>query len=202
MPTREVSITGEGIVFNKMRYSSDFCIENAWFEQARIKRWKEFIYYDPRDIQHVYLKTEGNNFIKCQLVEGDQRYSQFRLEEVQEQQFVMDVNQSLQETFQRQIKIDTDAQIKKIMEDETRDTNEMMNPDESKAARLRDIRENRKNEKEFLRGKEHWGDTLEPDKEQYKAEVIEMKNYINHDNENDEDYLLNLIIQHDEKEES
>lgn len=200
MHSKEVSITAEGIVFNKMRYSSDFCIENAWFEQARIKRWKEVIYYDPRDIQHIYIKMEGNKFIKCHLVDADQRYSQFRLEEVQEQQFIMDVNKALQATSQRQLKIDTNAQIEKIMKDEKRDTNEMSDPDESKAARLRDIRENRKNEKEFLRGKEHWGNTLEPDKDQYKAEVIEMKNFINHEIEDDEDYLLDLIIQHDEKE--
>ena len=203
MPSKEASVTAEGIVFNKMKYSSGFCLQNGWFEKARIKRWKEIIYYDPRDVQHIYIKTQGNNFIKCQLVEADKRYSQFRLEEVQEQQFVMDINKALNGTSQRQLNIDTNAQIKKIMEQEKKDTNKMNNPDESKAAKLKDIRENRKNEKELMRDIEHWGNTLERDKDKYKAEVIEMTDLIKHsvEDDEDEDYLLNLIIEHDGKEE-
>lgn len=201
MLSKEASVTAEGIVFNKMRYSSNFCIENAWFEQARIKRWREVIFYDPRDIQHIYLKTKGNNFVKCQLVEGDQRYSKYRLEEVQEQQIIIDANQALQVTSKRQLKIDTNVQIEKIIKDEKKDTNEMSNPEESKAARIRNIRENRKNEKEFLREKEHWGNTFDPIKDAFKPELIEIKDFINKDMEDDEkeDYLLKLIIQHDEK---
>ena len=114
----------------------------------------------------------------------------------------MDINKAVHATAQRQLKIDTDIQIKKIMEQEKKNTNEMSNPDESKAAKLRDIRENRKNEKEFIRDKEHWGNTLESDKDEFKGEIIEIMDLINNDVEDEEaDYLLDLITQYEEKEE-
>lgn len=199
MPTEGASVTAEGILFNKMSYSSNYCLENAWFEKARIKRWKEEIFYDPRDVQHIYIKIQGNNFVKCDLVGANEGYSQYRLEDVQEQQFVMAVNKEVQATPQRQLKIDTDTQIKEILKMEKKDTNEMFNPNISKAAKIKDIRENRKKEKELLRGKEHWGNTLEPEKDEFNTEVIEFKDYINRDVEDDEDYLLELIIHHDGK---
>lgn len=119
MQSKEVSVTGEGIVFNKMRYSSEECLRDGWFEKARVKRWKEVVYYDPRNVNQIYLKTKGNSsFIKCQLVGADERYTNFRLEEVQEQQFVTELNKSLNATSQKQLEIDTESQIKDIIERE------------------------------------------------------------------------------------
>lgn len=202
MQSKEVSITGEGIIFNKMRYSSEVCSNNGWFEKARKKRWKEVVFYDPRNVHQIYLKTKGNpTFIKCQLVESDEKYANFRLEEVQEQQFVIELSKSLEATSQRQLKIDTEVRIKNIIKKEEKSTNEISNGNLSKASKLKNIRENRKTEKEFVRLKEHWGDTLEPENDESNGKIIEMKKYKNSDIQDEEvDYLLNLIMQYDEKE--
>lgn len=77
----------------------------------------------------------------------------------------------------------------------------MSNRNESKASKVKAIRENRKTEKEFLRVKEHWGDTLDSPKLKNKVKVIEIEGYRNNNEEDEEgDYLLDLILQYDEKE--
>lgn len=202
MPTSQASVTGEGIIFNKMRYSNQYFIEKGWFEKGRIKRWKEKVYYDPRSIQHIYLKIEGQEFIKCYLVEKDERYTQFRLEEILEQHRNLEIQKDLEKTTQRQISIDINTKIDEVINQEVKTTNEKnINEKESSASKLKNIKDNRKNEKEFIRNNEDWKDTLEQGNVEHNGKVIDLKDY--QDEEDfDDDYLFRLINDQEVKEDS
>ena len=190
MPSSKASVTENGVVFNKMRYSSEEAFRDGWFDRARRKRWTEVIHYDPRDIANIYIGKQ-----KFRLVDEDKRFSGFRIEEVQEQQLVMETQIELSGTSQKQLTIDTNAEIEKIVNEERVSTNNAQINLESNSKKLAGISENRQVEKEFQRDKEKWSDTFEENKERVNAQVINL-----HDNDTDDsDYLLNLIIDHDKE---
>ncbi|MCA1321981.1 transposase family protein [Bacillus tianshenii] len=195
MPSGTASVTGEGIIFNKMRYSSKEALDAGWFEKARRRSWKETIQYDPRDVNHIYI-----GYQKYNLVDKYTAFNGFRLEEVQEQQFVMKAHIDTLGTSQRQIKVDIDSQIKKIIKEETVISKESRTGLESKAELLRDIKANRAEEKMYFREQEKWTDTLEDSKEELKSQVIYLENFNGEEDTDEEsDHLLNLIINHDKE---
>ncbi|WP_057767786.1 Mu transposase C-terminal domain-containing protein [Cytobacillus praedii] len=191
MPSEKASVTGEGIIFKKMRYSSGKAIDEGWFEKARKKRWTEVIQYDPRDVGHIYIGKEKYN-----LVDRDQAYSGSRLEEVLEQQFVIETQNQIMGTSQKQLEVDTNAQIKKIINEETTSSNENQTGLKSKSEKLKEIKQNRTNEKNYMREQENWANTLDDNREKNDSSVIYHKDFNNRNEEEleESDYLLNFII--------
>lgn len=191
MPTAKAAITGEGIIFNKMRYSSDKAITEGWFEKARKQRWTETIQFDPRDVNHIYIGRE-----KFYLTERDEAYKSFRLEEVREQQFVLEAQIQVLGTSQIQQAVDTDTLVKEIIEEETKMSNEYQTGLKSNAEKLKEIHQNRRNEKDHVREQEKWSDTLDTENMIHLTNVVEMKNYKieMEDIQEDTDHLFNLII--------
>jgi hypothetical protein len=193
MPSATASVTGEGIIFNKMRYSSKQALDAGWFEKARKKSWKETIQYDPRDVNHIYI-----GYQKYNLADKGNAFNGFRLEEIQEQQFFMKTQTEVLGTSQRQLKVDIDSQIKKIIKEETTSSKESRTGLESKAELLRDIKANRAEEKMHFREQEKWADTLRESKEELKSQVVYMEDFKREEDTDEEsDHLLNLIINHD-----
>ncbi|WML42000.1 DDE-type integrase/transposase/recombinase [Neobacillus sp. OS1-2] len=196
MPSGKASVTGEGIIFNQMRYSSDKAINEGWFEKARKRRWAEFIQFDPRDVNHIYIGKE-----KFNLMDRDKAYSGFRLEEVLEQQLVLETQIQVMGTAQSQLKVDTDARIKKIINEETSSSNESQTGFESKLERLKEIKQNRKDEKIHIREQEKWADTLEDKNENHQSSVVYLEDFKSKTEEiqDESDHLLNLIINQDKE---
>lgn len=196
MPSKKAYVTGEGVAFNNMRYSSEEAIQSGWFEEARKGRWSVIAHYDPRDVEHIYIDNK-----KFRLVDEDKRFASFRIEEIQEQQLVMETQISELKTKERQRTIDTDVEIKNIIEIETKSTNDAQIKEQSISGKLRGISENRKIEKSFQRNKEKWDDTFEKNKGKTNGQVVNLKDFKNHgDTVDDGDYLLNLIINNDNEE--
>jgi hypothetical protein len=193
MPSGKASITGEGIIFNKMRYSSAKANDEGWFEKARKKRWTEVIQYDPRDVDHIYIGKE-----KFNLVDRDQTLSGFRLEEVLEQQFVIETQIQVMGTSQKQQTVDTNARIEKIINEETSSSNDSKTGLESKSEMLKEIKQNRNIEKTHIREQEKWRDTLEENKDLNVSNLTDFKSE-NDEFQDESDHLLNLIINQDKE---
>lgn len=191
MPTAKASVSGEGIIFNKMRYSSDKAITEGWFEKARKQRWSETIQFDPRDVNHIYIGRE-----KFYLTERDEAYKNFRLEEVREQQFVLEAQIQVLGTSKIQQAVDTDTLVKEIIEEETKVSNEYQTGLKSNTEKLKEIHQNRRNEKDHVREQEKWSDTLDTENMIHQTNIVEMKNYKieMEDKQDDTDHLFNLII--------
>ncbi|KIL51780.1 Mu transposase C-terminal domain-containing protein [Jeotgalibacillus campisalis] len=196
MPTGKASVTGEGVVFNKMRYSSSKAINEGWFEKGRNKRWSESVLYDPRDVKHIYIGGE-----KFNLTERDEAFKGFRLEEVQEQQFIMEANIQGSATSQRQLEVDTNSKIKKIIDQEIKNSNGYLTGLESKSERLSKIKINRKAEKNHIRENEKWSDTLENNQKNNQVFVENIKDFRSktEKDQDESDYLLNLIMSEDKE---
>lgn len=196
MPTAKASMTGEGIFFNKMHYICKEAFHDGQLEKARKKRWKINIQHDPRDVEHIYFDKQ-----KWSLVDADKYFSGYRLEEVQEFQFVHETQIGNLGTEQKQMTIDTNAIIRNKINNETKLTSSSQNKKDSNRQRLASIRENRKNEKELQRVEEKWNDTFDEKKEDFVTKINQLEDCQNkEDTDLDTDFLLNVIIDHKEGE--
>ncbi|MDP4092953.1 MAG: DDE-type integrase/transposase/recombinase [Bacillota bacterium] len=84
MPGGYATVTGNGIKYKNMYYSCSKAIEEHWFETARNKQsWKESIAFDPRNMNHIYVKTDNRkSFLKCSMIDTRQ-FGGMTLDEVQ-----------------------------------------------------------------------------------------------------------------------
>lgn len=168
LPREEASVTRKGIYFEKMHYGCDVAIAEGWYEKSTDGRFRVPICYDPRNSKFIYIPNrEGTDFIKCQRLPHYDRFSDMRLEEVQDQLFFEEVESHRRKTSQNQSMAETDTQIKAIIKDEKELTEKAWPKDASKASMVNHIRDNRKMEKEAIREEERWelGDNT-PNQEQ------------------------------------
>lgn len=153
MPTDKASITKEGIKFKNMRYTSVQAIKDKWFEKAaNRKAWKEKICYDPRNMNYIYIPGPGyRSYEVCRLMDHQAQYRDRSLYEIEywmkQQELVWKQN----EKASNQDDIDLMTGIDHIVEQAVIMTEQAINPDASKASRLKGIRKNREMEKQKLR---------------------------------------------------
>ncbi|WP_167998815.1 Mu transposase C-terminal domain-containing protein [Desulfitobacterium metallireducens] len=185
LPRSEVSVTRQGIYFEKMYYGCDIALAEGWYEKATNRRFRVPICYDPRNMKYIYIPNrDGTEFIKCQRLPQFDRFDDMRLEEIQDQFFFEEVESHRRKTGQNQIGADTDAQIKTIIKEETELTEEVWPKDTSKASKLKDIKMNRKEEKEAIRQREAWELGEDILNQEHPAEVIPISRLRDSDKEN------------------
>ncbi|NRG47713.1 DDE-type integrase/transposase/recombinase [Bacillus sp. CRN 9] len=154
LPTesRAASVTARGVKYKKMLYASEYTLKNHWFQTARINgSWKIKIWYDPRDLTHIFTLNEDGEFHKLTLLDHLTKYRHKGIEEIDE---IIRYEESLdrrskKKELQEKMKLYED--IESIVGEGRKRTIEEKNDNLSKTKRLRGIRENQKVERERLR---------------------------------------------------
>ncbi|MDP4086126.1 MAG: transposase [Bacillota bacterium] len=154
LPTANARVTENGLVFKKMRFSSETALKENWFGEAREKSWKIPICYDPRDMSHIYLPgDDGRSYEVATLLDHQKKYSGKTMEEV-EYYFAYELfkKQSFEhEELQQNVDLTSDIEhiAQKAKKSLDKEKVEMSNNQKVKG-----IRENRSVEKEARRKEE------------------------------------------------
>lgn len=154
MPMDKASVTERGIRFKGMYYSSEEALKGLWFEKARAKgTYRVKIYYDPRDMGAILAENPtGTEVILCELVEWETKYAGKQLDEVWYEQEKEKLRNKELKAKELEAKINLGKQIESIVDSAGQKSS--AGNAASKAERIRNIRANRKNEKEEIRKKE------------------------------------------------
>ncbi len=148
MPRSTATITREGIKFKKLYYSCEEAIKEQWFINPQ--KMKVNIVYDPRNMNYIYiLKDNGKGFIKCYLMEKSFMYKDMSFEEIVFSHELENEIKDAYTDYNNQNKVDLEMNIKTIIKQATDRTKGKNN--NSDKGRLKNIRENRANEKQFNR---------------------------------------------------
>lgn len=157
MPTRDVKVTAKGIEFEGACYTAPSAIANNWFAKARQKTWYVTICYDPRDLGVAYLLDDRlpNGYEKCSLLpQYATEYEGKSLYEIQELRFANKRQIAATENESQANRIQRDHVAKKVLKEAKQATRSLDDPTESDARRLANIRDNKKEEKDFNRQSE------------------------------------------------
>nr|WP_246363025.1 Mu transposase C-terminal domain-containing protein [Paenibacillus alba] len=150
LPKAQAVVTEEGIGFNKLRYASQELNDKGWFVNG--KSFKQQIIYDPRCMNYVYVKDQGDRFIPCQLLPSFERFENKSLEEIKMIQFDEDVQEIQYRSEENQAFADLDAQLTFIEIEETEKTNAALRKaGTTDAERQSEIKESRRTEKNETR---------------------------------------------------
>ena len=154
MPKESGSVTEKGIYFKKLYYSCPEAREALWFENARKNgRYSVDVSYDPRDMSLIHVwKKDGGGTVPCTLLDWEQRFSGKSAEEVEFEQKKQEILKKKNERAEKEAVINLNRRIDAIVQ-----AAEKMMPSsvgKTKAEKLADIRDNRKEEKESIRAGE------------------------------------------------
>ncbi|MDR3579209.1 MAG: DDE-type integrase/transposase/recombinase [Oryzomonas sp.] len=159
LPRDSATITLKGIRFNGMFYICERAIREQWFVKARHSgNWVMEASYDPRKPEVIYLNPGNGVLEPCQLLPRDERFKDFRIEEILEYQEVQKQNSALHKSVRMQSR----GELSAVVEAEVGEA--LARTEEAKArqagvsdnARLKGIRKNRQDEKERIREEEAW----------------------------------------------
>lgn len=191
MPSNYALVTTKGIKFKYFYYSCENAVKEMWFEKARNRgSWKVNISYDPRNMNNIYIRSEdGRNFEKCFLLESQTRYFNKTLDEIEYLIAYERLNRSEDKKRELQQKVDLLSDVENIVNNAEKTTNSVQDKDESKAAKIKNIRENRKNEKMLNRDKEAF--VLGQNTTNEKGKVLDTKGILQKE---DNDYANDLEL--------
>jgi len=151
MPTAKATVTGQGIRFKGVFYSSDRAIRESWFEKARSgKSWQVSISYDPRDMTNIYIwNQDGKSYDVCSLLDWNGKNAGKCLDEiVYEQRKEKLLSQQLK-VSETEAKVNLNAEIDSIVS-QAKGMGKGL-PSKSKKERVSQIKENRRQERESMR---------------------------------------------------
>lgn len=154
MPEDKATVTERGIRFKGVYYFCEEALEDLWFEKARAKgAYRVKIYYDPRDMGAILVETPtGTEVIRCELVDWEMKYAGKQLDEVLYEQEKEKLRKKKLKAKEIEAKINLGKQIESIVDSAEKKSVAVYTA--SKAERIRNIRANRKNEKEEIRKRE------------------------------------------------
>lgn len=148
MPRGEASVTFRGIRFNGIFYSTERAINERWFVQARMNgSWKVDVSYDPRNLNLLYLRLNREDFEICSMLESQAKYDNKSLDEITFLNSEERHAQTKYEDNELQSRIKLATEIDSIVAS-AKSKSRAERSNESKASRLRGIRENREEEKQ------------------------------------------------------
>lgn len=152
LPTATGSITSRGLKYMKMLYASDYSLKNNWFQEARINGSRKIkIWYDPRDLSHIYVINEDDEFHKLTLLEHLTMYRQKGIDEINQ---IIEYEKSLDSKTKEkelQAKMKLFADIEDIVGEGRKKTKAEKDESLSNTERLRGIRDNLQVERELQR---------------------------------------------------
>ena len=156
MPRDSARVTRKGIIFKSMVYSCGRAIREQWFDRAFKDTWQVDVSYDPRNMNSVYIRDieEQGKYDKCHLWKGQGKYRGRTMDEIN---YLLDYEELLRQKSSYaglQSEAELSAQIDAIVDEGERMSNEAGDGAESKASRVKGIRNHRQKEREQMREKE------------------------------------------------
>lgn len=168
LPQAEAVVTMQGIKCNGMYYSCQRAISEQWFVKARQSRWSIAASYDPRKSEIIYLNL-GNGILEtCQLLPREERFKDFRVEEVEDYIEEQKLKSALHQSRRIQSRAEFNAFTESIVANAIELTEAAKPQSLSKKERTTNIRANRHEENERVRMEEAWDmreDPRKPEKE-------------------------------------
>ena len=154
MPTDNATVTSQGIRFKGLYYSSKELTDGLWFERARSKgSYRVKVSYDPRDMGEIYAwdRADGTPLL-CSLLDWEEKYSGKQLGEIQYEHEKEKVEKKRYQARETEARINLGREIDSIIEE----AEQMAEPMDgrSKAERLSGIKQNRRDEREYLKKQE------------------------------------------------
>lgn len=170
LSNREVSVTAKGIRFNKLFYVSKYTLEEGWFQKARIEgSFKVRISYEPTNISEIYyIREDGMSYDTLTLVTYMEQYKGMGEEELNK---ILEYEDKLnKEAGEKEIKekIKLFDEIERITNTAKQEQERFKDKNISKTARLKNIRENLEEEREYFRNNKE----SEEDKEMIEFDEI------------------------------
>lgn len=175
MPTDNATVTSQGIRFKGLYYSSKELTDGLWFERARSKgSYRVKVSYDPRDMGEIYAwdRADGTPLL-CSLLDWEEKYSGKQLGEIQYEHEKEKVEKKRYQTRETEAKINLGREIDSIIEE----AEQMAEPTDgrSKAERLSGIKQNRRDEREYLKKQEAFtGSNKDAVEQQFHQETEEV----------------------------
>jgi Integrase core domain. len=150
---KEIPITAKGARMNKLYYVSKYTLEEGWYQKARIEgNYRVRISYNPNDLSEIYyIKDDGISYDTLTLVTYMERYQGMSEEEINK---IFEYEEKLnKEAGKKEIqeKIKLFDEIEKIAGKAKQEQEKVKNKRSSKTARLKNIRENLEEERQYFR---------------------------------------------------
>ena len=173
MPTENASVTGKGVRFKGLYYSSQEMVDGLWFEKARSKgSYRLKVSYDPRDMGKIYVWDQESEIpLPCYLLDWEKKYTGKQLGEVQYEQEKEKREKKRHQAQETEAKINLGREIDSIIKDAEKLSSTQEN--RPKSERLAGIRGNRKEEREQFRKQEAFTAEVESTAEQPGREETE-----------------------------
>lgn len=173
MPTENASVTGKGVRFKGLYYSSQEMVDGLWFEKARSKgSYRLKVSYDPRDMGKIYAWDQESEIpLPCYLLDWEKKYTGKQLGEVQYEQEKEKREKKRHQAQETEAKINLGREIDSIIKDAEKLSS--MQENRPKSERLAGIRGNRKEEREQIRKQEAFTAEVESAAEQPGREETE-----------------------------
>lgn len=173
MPTGNASVTGKGVRFKGLYYSSQEMVDGLWFEKARSKgSYRLKVSYDPRDMEKIYAWDQESEIpFPCYLLDWEKKYTGKQLGEVQYEQEKEKREKKRHQAQETEAKINLGREIDSIIKDAEKLSSTQEN--RPKSERLAGIRGNRKEEREQIRKHEAFTAEMEIAAEQPGREKTE-----------------------------
>ncbi|MEK5357912.1 Mu transposase C-terminal domain-containing protein [Paenibacillus sp. FSL L8-0709] len=154
LPSEKATVYANGIKWRGMLYSCETALKEKYFIRARMNgSFKCDVSFDPRNVSQIYLRLGRNEYDVCYLLESQARYKDQTLDDII---YLLEAEQQDQVTAADKelgSRISLAAEIDAIVKEAVAKTKAESKP-ESKAKKLRDIRENRRQEKDRNREQE------------------------------------------------
>jgi len=148
LPQAEAGITPQGIRYKRAYYHSEKGALEGWYLNARAGGGSKVkICYDPRDTSNIFIRHD-DNFETCHIKEMSKPFAKRTWAEVEQYFYEKRVEQEKNRSEELQKDANLDAQIEEIV---SAAKDKIGRPTSTKTARVKNIRENRKDEAERLR---------------------------------------------------
>ncbi|NJM19741.1 MAG: transposase [Richelia sp. SM1_7_0] len=157
LPTAEASITRRGINFSGLRYTCELANKEQWFLKAGIKgSWKQAIAYDPRNLDNIYLRLDNDRHLEiCHLLPASKAYQRCNWYEVADHFTETNFARHDAKPRQEQAKAALNTYIDDIKTSASEQTVNTFDS-QTKNSRVKDIRQNRKAEREYEQELNAW----------------------------------------------
>lgn len=160
LPHKESTVTEKGFRLNKLYYVSSNKIQNGWFQKARIKgSYKVSVSYDPNDLSEIYyIESDGLSYDVLKLVSYQHQYKRIGEEELG---IILEHQKDIyNKTKDEEIKAKMNLydEIEEIALNAKQNQEKVKNKKIPKSHRLKGIRENLENEREYYRDLEKEND--------------------------------------------
>jgi len=147
LPRDRGSIQKGGIKFKGMFYICDWAVEKNWFARARHRGVSSILcWYDPNSTEHIWIKNDQGDFLRCDLRKSESRYHGYRFDEVIDMLAIINEESPDSKYTKLVSKVSLDAQISGVVNAAKKDKS-LTTDVSTKSEKLGNIRSNRANER-------------------------------------------------------